>query len=326
MKAKAATAAIPMTAVHAAAISSKIASYHEFLARFSKTRKVVYGFVEGREDPAFYRGFIEQLLPSCWEVELWPAGNKDSVLRIHKDIDWRRFQKARICFFVDRDLSDLTRERTPSDRNIYVTEGYSIEIDVVNRATARRVLTELCGFASTIHSDVDTLCDLFEQQFNTFLDSLVSVMAWILAWRRKGVRANLSDIRMQDLFEIQGGILRENRMPRGKRDVVQYIHEQCKVPHDCSIDTHPFETELRNANAYKRLTRGKYVLWFLVEFCNAANRDAVSLCASLTSRPRMNVTFSQKNGMAIIGPRARIPDGLRRFVESTYCAYIAKQK
>lgn len=90
-----------MLAIHADAISSKITSYHEFLLRYSETAKVVYGFVEGKEDPCFYRGLIESLLPKDWNIELWSAGNKDRVYGIHDAIDWRRFKKSRICFFVD---------------------------------------------------------------------------------------------------------------------------------------------------------------------------------------------------------------------------------
>ena len=52
-----------MLEMHAAALSSKVASYHEFLSRFSKFKKVVYGFVEGKEDPCFYRGFIDFFSP-----------------------------------------------------------------------------------------------------------------------------------------------------------------------------------------------------------------------------------------------------------------------
>lgn len=96
-----------MISIHAAAIDGRAAAYHEFLTRYAKRERVVYGFVEGKDDPCFYRGFLELLIPETWEIELWPAGNKDQVYRIHQYIDWRKFPKARVCFFVDRDLSKL---------------------------------------------------------------------------------------------------------------------------------------------------------------------------------------------------------------------------
>ena len=167
-----------------AALHNKVASYHEFLARYSRRSKVVYGFVEGKEDPCFYRGLIELLLPGDWEVELWPAGNKDQVYHVHSGIDWRRFRKTRVCFFVDRDLSDMIPEKLPADRNIYVTSGYSIENDLVKKAICKRLLAELYGFAHADHGELEAVGVIFEKT-RSFLRRLIPVMAWIVHWRRR---------------------------------------------------------------------------------------------------------------------------------------------
>lgn len=312
-----------MIEIHAAAISSMSASYHEFLTRYSKTKKVVYGFVEGKEDPCFYRSFIELQLPDDWHVELWPAGKKDRVYEIHKSIDWRRFKKSRICFFVDRDLSDMIPERLTSDTNIYVTTGYSIENDVVNKATCNRILTELCGFANSAHAELDAVCEIFEQEYEIFLQSLMPIMAWILEWRKRGgARPNLNDIQMRDIFSISNGRLLTNANPKGKTDLALYLHEQCNVPFISGIDITPMQAEFSRRNSYKKFTRGKYVLWFLIEFCNAVHRDAVALFTGLTKPPKIHINLSCSNGMAIIGTRARVPRTLRSFIQSTFCAHI----
>ena len=108
-----------MIDIHANALNSKISCHHEFLSRYSKTKRVVYGFVEGKDDPCFYRGFIDSVISNKWEVELWAAGNKEQVYNIYKNIDWRHFSKKRICFFVDRDLSDVIPEDLHQDLNIH---------------------------------------------------------------------------------------------------------------------------------------------------------------------------------------------------------------
>lgn len=307
---------------HAAALSSKSASYHEFLLRYSKTSKVVYGFVEGKEDPCFYRGFIELLLPDDWGVELWPAGNKDRVYEIHKAIDWRRFKKSRVCFFVDRDLSDLIPETLDQDTNIYVTTGYSIENDVVNKAACHRVLSELCGFANTNHGDLEAVCVLFEQELEAFLEALVPIMAWILAWRKSGKRPNLNDILMRDLFSVANGRLQSNTTPKGKTNVPVYLHDQCNVVHDPGIDIASIQAKFGQKGNYRKFTRGKYVFWFLIEFCNAVHRDAAVLFKGMQNPPKMHLNLSCSNGMAVIGTRSRIPRSLRGFLQLTFCAYI----
>lgn len=312
-----------MIEIHAAAVGTMSASYHEFLSRYSKNAKVVYGFVEGKEDPCFYRGFIELQLPNDWRLELWPAGNKNKVYDIHKNIDWRRFKKSRICFFVDRDLSDMIPESLAQDTNIYVTTGYSIENDVVNKATCNRVLTELYGFANADHDNLDAVCELFEQQLNIFHQAMVPIMAWILAWRRSGKRFNLNDILMRDLFSFSNGHIQPNATPKGKPNVSTYLHEQCKVELTPGIDITSIHAEF-SPPPYNKFTRGKYIFWFLIEFCNAVHRDTAALFKAMSKPPKMNVTLSGANGMAVIGPRARIPKSLRVFIQSTFCSYINK--
>lgn len=311
-----------MIEIHAVAISSKSASYHEFLSRYSKTAKVVYGFVEGKEDPCFYRGFIELLLPGDWVVELWPVGNKDRVYEIHRSIDWRRFKKSRVCFFVDRDLSDLIPESLTQDTNIYVTTGYSIENDIVNKAVCHRVLSEVCGFANADHGDMEAVCALFEQELEVFLQAMVPIMAWILAWRKGGKRPNLNDILMRDLFSVANGRLHLKATPKGKEDIAEYLHEQCGVVRDPGIDIALIQTGFGREGTYRNLIRGKYIFWFLVEFCNAVHRGTAVLFKGMTKPPKMHLNLSCSNGMAVIGARSRIPKSLRNFLQLTFCAYI----
>ena len=135
-----------MLSLHQEALDSGSAGYHQFLARYSRTAKVVYGFVEGKDDPCYYRGFIEQLLPDDWDVELWPVGNKKKVCGVYSLISWERFPKQRICFFVDRDFGGLLPDTTIVDSNVYLTDAYSIENGLATRSTCRRILTEVFGF------------------------------------------------------------------------------------------------------------------------------------------------------------------------------------
>ncbi len=311
-----------MLQIHETAISAQIASYHEFLSRYSKTAKVVYGFVEGKDDPCFYRGFIDHLLPDDWEVELWPAGNRDHVYRVHADMDWRRFPKKRVCFFVDRDLSSLIPESLTPDSNIYVTDNYSIENDLVKRGTCRRVLSEVCALGTLDHGELDAVCGLFEEELEKFLAAMVTTMAWILRWRRNGERAALNDILMKDLFAVTGGTLWTNPTPKGKANHVQYIHEQCNVVHDATVDIADLVAEFRKGGAYRHFTRGKYVFWFFIEFCCSVRASVKTHFKSCTKVPPMNVSFAAANGMTIIGNRARIPKSLKTFLSTNYCEFI----
>jgi len=71
-----------MLDIHAAALASGNIPYHEFLLCYKSTEQIVYGIVEGRQDPCFYRGIIENMLPDGWDVRLIKAGSKAKVLRV----------------------------------------------------------------------------------------------------------------------------------------------------------------------------------------------------------------------------------------------------
>lgn len=308
--------------IHAEALENNSACYHEFLSRYSKTNRVVYGFVEGKDDPCFYRGFIENQIPHDWSVELWAAGNKDQVYQIHTSIDWRRFSKKRICFFVDRDLSDLLPETINKDINIYVTECYSIENDIVNRGTCFRVLTEVCGLQSIPHNELEQACDIFEQELDKFVHAMIPVTAWILLWRRSRKKACLNDIMMKDIFSFVDCRLNINTKPKRKLNLADYIHGQCNIAYDHAFDSSTAEAEIKVGDIYKKFTRGKYLFWFLIEFCCSVRKSATTIFRSCTEIPPMHVSLSTKNGVTIIGNRARIPSSLREFLARTYCDFI----
>jgi len=298
-----------MLDIHAIALDNNVSIYHEFLSRYSKIKEVVYGFVEGKDDPCFYRGFLDQAVPKDWKIELWAAGNKKQVYKIHKDIDWRIFPKNRICFFVDRDLSDLIPEKVKCDKNIYVTDNYSIENDIVNKEACSRILTEVFGYGKVSHNELDQICELFEIELVKFFVAMVPIMAWILLWRRKCERAILNEIDMNSFFCFNAGSLQIKENPDGKTSVSECIHDHCKLPYDPTIDTTSIKFELMQEDIYKKYTRGKFLFWFLISFC-------------ISVKKKMNVEISQKNAMTIIGNRARMPCSLRIFMDETFCNYI----
>ena len=312
-----------MLSLHREALESGSAGYHQFLTRYSTTAKVVYGFVEGKDDPCYYRGFIEQLIPDDWEVELWPAGSKRKVYGIYSMISWVRFPKQRICFFVDRDFVGLISENAVADCNIYVTDDYSIENSLVKRSTCVRILTEVLGLGMVDHGELESVCDLFEAELERFMMEVIPITAWMLLWKRRGQTAYISNIKMNDLFSVRGGQLRRKVLDRGAT-VTEYLHSRCRVPYGNDVSARQVEVELREGAAYRRFTRGKFVLWFLVEFCCSVRREATTLFISCARSPRVNVTVAMSNAMVIIGNRGRLPESLRCFLRETYCTYVAE--
>lgn len=311
-----------MIAVHAAAVERSNPAYHEFLTRYSKNTRVVYGFVEGRQDPSYYRSVIEARIPEVWQLELWPTGSKDRVLEVHSWLDWRRFSKKRICFFVDRDLSDVVSRRETIDSNIYVTDQYSIENSIVTPETCRRVLSEVCGFDLASHGELEAVCKRFAVERDRFVAALAPLTAAIICWRRQGDKANLQNIQMQKMFDVVNGYVSVRADVVAGGGVAAVAAAQCGVACPSDQLLHETEQEIRSLNLLDAATRGKFLMWFLVAFCKSVVDAGQQLCPSLTKPPAPVVPLGSTNSIAVIGPRARIPGSLAAFVDINYQVYV----
>lgn len=307
-----------MLEIHKSALDSRASVYHEFLAQYKREEKVVYGFVEGKDDPVFYLGHIESILPEGWEIKLFASGGKENVLKVHENIDWRSFKKKRICFFIDRDLSDLIPERIRQDSNIYTTSGYSIENYIVKSQVFERVLKELYGFDALPESERQQLKKFFDQELESFYKLMVPIMAVILNWRRSGEKANLNNVDIKKIFSVKNGVVSENDASKS----LSLLHSQCGITMPDNPDYTVEISEFSKALVYRKFTRGKYLLWFLVEFCKSVHRDADEIIGGLKQKPKKKVDLSLGNSMCIVAPRAKKPPALKQFLESNYMEYV----
>lgn len=311
-----------MLQVHAEALREPQSVYHEFLAGYKKNSKELYGFVEGDEDPSFYRGMIENMLPPEWNVDLWPAGNKTRVIELYNCFDWTRFSKERIIFLIDRDLSFFVGEKSSRDINIYITEKYSIENNIVSRNTCDRVLSEVCNLNRVKRREKNEILNLFEEQLSLFQKKMIRIMAWIIHWKQKDLKPSLNDILMRHLFAVDSGRLLENHSPKGFSTCEEYIHGQCNIPYKSTSKIIAITKEFKAADGPKKFVRGKYELWFLVEFVISIYKNIKNFSAEYTQSPKMKVSFSQANAIILIAPRARIPASLKNFINRTHLKYI----
>jgi len=282
----------------------------------------VYSFFEGREDPSFYMNAIVGALPEGWRIRRWCAGRKDSVYAVFAAMDPLRFDPHAVIFFVDRDLSDLFGESYPKATNIYVTDHYSIENEMVNLEMLERILAEMNGFHNVAEVDLHKTLAAFEAARVSFCRHVAGVMAWSLLCRMKDhARPSMNNIDMRELFSVENGVL----VVKGAADV-RTVADHCESK--CNVKTSATNAELEqaratigNAQPYYRHIRGKYLLWFLLEFAESVWRDCRHHFPGMGRQPKRHVQLGQNNAMEILGPRARIPGSLRTFLDATIGTY-----
>lgn len=313
----------PILLVHRAALAQKVGAYHEFLSSYSKNERVLYGFVEGKQDPSYYRGIVDGQIQAGWSIRLIPAGSKKKVYELYQKIDWRRFKRQRVCFFVDRDLSDLIPESLPTAANIFVTSKYSIENHFESRYICDRALTEIYALSSVSQKELAKTLDLFEEQREEFFKLMIPVMGRILTWRRAKTNASLENIKLSTIVKFKSGRVSSVPLPAGIASVDELIHAHCKLDIAASVSKGAAEAEFSLVKNYRNFVRGKFVLWFVVEFCKSIHAESSKMFSGLKSVPKALLELSSANAVAILGPRLTPPRGLIDFIKSNYVAYVA---
>lgn len=305
-----------MLDIHKNLRDTELPSYHEFLSRYNNKRRCIYGFVEGRDDFSYYYGAIAIAVENKLSIELWNARGKKNLLAIFNKIDWSRFPSSRILFFLDRDLSYFLYEEFPKGENIYITDNYSIENDLVSKEICDRLLTEIFGFVDVDRFEKDRVLDLFQNQLQIFKTFVVPIMAWIILCRRSQLPLQLSNLYLKDLFSVTAGNIRLIVSQ-------QFILDGNFLPHDLNVRTHlktnisNIVEEFKKANGENRFIRGKFLLWFLVKFINSIYDNANLFFSSLKTVPKKRIEISDKNAVTIIGPRANLPNSLKDFLKRT---------
>ena len=109
---------------------------------------------------------------------------KNKLIKFYNNTDWRKFKKEQIVILIDRDLSDIMDEKIPKSKNIYITDGYSIENSIVNDKTFYRTLTELCCFKELDSINKIKLLNLFNKQLDVFCHNMLGIMSWIVYWQK----------------------------------------------------------------------------------------------------------------------------------------------
>jgi hypothetical protein len=214
-----------MLEIHDAALVSINEARHLFLLRYKREAKAVYGIVEGKDDPMFYRGMIERFLPEDWSIELIPAGGRARVMDMLMTLDWSSIPRSQVAFFIDRDLTSLVGSDDRQAINLYTTDGYSIENDIVTADLFYRILFEVFNIVDATEEERHTIVHIFKSNLLIFTEVMCPIMAHILGWRKNHVVANLNNFDVGKMFKFDNGTL----VPRE-----EFTTREARIDHLCS--------------------------------------------------------------------------------------------
>ncbi len=228
-----------------------------------ESKKIIF-VVEGKDDIPYYATKCESFLPDGWRIEIINAFNRKKVVEAYKKLDWNTYNKARILFFIDRDLSDYTGEETPTDDNCYVTSKYSIENDLCTVETYLKTVRFYYNLEDIDEKDEAALSNFYQSCWSEFEKFSVVLMAEILFWKTNKISSNYSNFKIQNVFTIHENSLNLNG---------EYSDEKALLKAFCKQSGLPFGNEnlisyiayLNKLHTPFEFIRGKYIIAFFVK-------------------------------------------------------------
>lgn len=294
------------------------------LARFytdfkANTPNVCYGFVEGDDDPSYYRTVIKNRLPKGCYIILYPSNGKENVKYIYEEISKRGYPNNRITYYIDRDLSSvITDPNLISGSQIYITDKYSIENDILSEDTFINVAQDLIGFSSLTFDELESLKRCYISAKENYENIMIPIMANIIHWKKCNCKpANYNNFKIKDIITVKDGIV---TFKTNIDDVIKILYRQSQV--DFSYYQ---EHEIRiimnyiiDTNMSSKILRGKYLAAFFVKFCNSLYDDYKNLGFSKNKGRKI----SDSDIMDSVAPRCIPPESLVNFVNDIIISYF----
>ena len=303
--------------------NSAYVAFLSMLQKYKNDETTIYGYVEGEEDITFYQHLIDPLLPEDMEIiinkvgYLEVKGGKAKVVGIYNSVDWSLYSKNRILFFVDRDLSSIINDATPTDVNIYVTDHYSIENHTATSRVLIRLLEEIYGLDILKPERLAEIGERFNNQKENFCTEMSEIMANIIFWKNSGVdRPQYNNINIDKLLSIDNNLEVKHKL--SEVDFIKAIYNQSKVDLATHYNTNEIATlknEFISSNNHLYFTRGKYMTWYLKEFIRSLSQNLIVLgyLNADTKYKQKQIDGSKFLKDALV--RCKVPVSLKYFIE-----------
>lgn len=273
----------------------------------------VYLVVEGKDDVAYYTCIFARY-PQFSEVEIIVANNRKNVIKTYEAVDWNVISSKRVLYFIDRDLSDITGEYTPTAPNVYITDFYSIENSLFNERLLWASLKAIYGINDLEEAESATISSLYQTAVSAHEQAFFVIMAWIVYWRTHSIVCTLNNINSEDLFAIDQGRFTIKDEYKEDKALGEVIHSICGVPYieqDLSIEIE----KIKKCGGIHKCIRGKFVRAFFVKFLNSITSTLPQIFPG-KSKPRASVPIGQRNALQILCGYMATPESLDRFLTS----------
>jgi len=288
----------------------KQVTYLSFLQSLNKNNPAVHVFYEGKTDNSFYGSIIRRELCEQVTIKTYVCGNKKEVLMTREKLACRKYSKDSLLFMVDKDIDDIIPIDIEEHTDVHTTSCYSVENYLVTSDIFEQACSEFLkldvGNEQLLH-----LKNKFITAHEKYCNSLKLVMAWVLSCRRLNLKPTLSEIKMSDIINIDDELDIHEKF--NENELFNYLNKKSNVQVSIfSNYVNDLKEELSLINSEKYL-RGKYHLWFLVEFFDKSKH---ALEVANGSKIKLHFNLNIATALDILGPRIRTPKSISDFCKN----------
>jgi len=286
-------------------------AYLAFIKAYPSKENKIHAFFEGEDDFSFYPQFIKAVLENDYPIEKYDCGGKAKVYELYSKVMSRVNEKIQVLFFVDKDHSDLIKENYITSDKIYVTNYYSIENFLVTESILYSVCEEIYHIKNS-DPRLELIIEKFRKELNKYYLLILPIIAWIVYTRRTGKKVNLNNVDLKKIFYFNDDLEIVRKSPEKYNSRLEYLDISCNVSTPKAVwrDILSVARELSLLQPKVHL-RGKFELWFLVEFLTKLKTCKDSSGKSLF---KASTQINMGNAVEILGPRASCPASLNSFL------------
>jgi len=289
-----------------------VAVMQQFVLYYRADPEGIFAFIEGADD----RHFLQYELQSRSQgglANFITCNGKAGVLRALDNVSRLYPAVQRALFFVDRDFDDfIAPQLARTHPQLYITDWYSIENDVVNEGALRTVFCQLGNLAGN-DARLDAIIRRFDAAHRRFAVILRRYLAAAIVFLRAGREVHLNNIDLGRALRLDpdcGPILNRHR--------VADIAAMAGLA-DVAIDVAATRMQMRALllPRVKLWLRGKFELWFFVRFvdCVSARLRGQPVGGGRTF-PRAEL-LTVGNAVQVLAGRVPYPDSLLQFLDRT---------
>ncbi len=289
-------------------------AYKDFL--HNQAPNSLHVFVEGDDDPSFYRPVFARYPEDLPEPAFYECGNKYKVYETRQRIldreDPPKWSNTMILlYFVDKDLSDIL-EDLPSESDVFVTEYYETENYLVTSAMLKTVWVELIHFHGRKKLSFSPVKKKFETELEKFHVFMRQVMVWVIHHRRNGSHPNYDRIDLDGLFEFGENLDLTYKLNEQECSLTQALDKSTGLT--TTAESFQFEEQLIQGLHPKSYVVGKFELWFFRKF-------VLSLVKFMKDKLCVEVSFRDNrigsvNAVVVLGPRlSPLPESIVSFLD-----------